>query len=151
MLCFTNEMLAGVLWAEMYCLCSLAAFLCTCLCREKNTMKIDTSLPLDSRIKYHRQIVLLSQPTVNMWAINTCLLSHGTQIFVTMPRTWSRKSWLMAWAWKRIIACTVTWSVYYQPRDQCMIRLVISAWSVTWSVYDQQRDQCMIATSPVHD
>ena len=36
------------------------------------------------------------------------------------------------------------WSVYDQPRDQCIIHNVISAWSATWSVYDKPRDKWMI-------
>ena len=32
-----------------------------------------------------------------------------------------------------------------------MISHVISAWSDTWTVYDQPRDQCMISTWSVHD
>ena len=34
-----------------------------------------------------------------------------------------------------ISAWSVTWSVYDQPRDQCMISQMISAWSITYNLH----------------
>ena len=47
--------------------------------------------------------------------------------------------------------CTVTWPVYDQLRDQCMISHVISAWSGMWWVHVQSRDKCMISSWLGHD
>ena len=63
-------------------------------------------------------------------------------------------AWSVTWSeydQPRYPCMSSPWSVHDQSRDRCVISHVNSACSATWSVHDQPRDQCMISKWSVHD
>ena len=91
------------------------------------------------------QDVLYKSPTVPLFPLTSS--SVIWMINKLMLELEFNGQWISLYCniYESFLKWSASWSLHFQPRDQCMHSHVISVWSVTWSVYDHPHDQCMLS------